>query len=245
MRELKKVNHDKFKGMKSKITFLTASVAFLLTASSFSFGPVDEVSFQDNALVQNEETQQKEKRVKVIVHKDGASTKIDTVFKGEAFPLADAKIDSMLKDLDLPGMDHPRDHMIIFDGRDRLIRHSRGIGPDSMVVMKLGSDSARRFIGKRIMHLEPGANRVIYIHKDSTGMMVPPVPPVPGPFPTIIHRQHRDHFSFDPTDENIISYDRKDIGKGLEKIVIVRKKVKDVKTVEEIDVEINDLDSAE
>jgi hypothetical protein len=37
-------------------------------------------------------------------------------------------------------------------------------------------------------------------------------------------RQPCDPFAFDPTDTTIVSYNKKDMGKGLEKITIVRKK---------------------
>lgn len=36
----------------------------------------------------------------------------------------------------------------------------------------------------------------------------------------------RDPFSFDANDSNVVSYKKKDLGKGLEKITIIRKKVK-------------------
>lgn len=40
-----------------------------------------------------------------------------------------------------------------------------------------------------------------------------------------IVRRVQDHYSMDASDPNIVSYEKKDVGKGLEKIVIVRKKV--------------------
>ncbi len=61
---------------------------------------------------------------------------------------------------------------------------------------------------------------------DSDGdMMPPPPPPPPPPFHMNGFRMTRgDAFAMDPDNKDIISYDKKDIGKGLEKITIVRKK---------------------
>ena len=63
---------------------------------------------------------------------------------------------------------------------------------------------------------------------DSDGdMMVPPPPPLPPMHPFHVNgfkMTRSDPFAMDPDDKDIITYDKKDIGKGLEKITIVRKK---------------------
>jgi hypothetical protein len=47
------------------------------------------------------------------------------------------------------------------------------------------------------------------------------MPPFPFEYQ---QRFNGDPFALDPNDDAIISYDKKDIGKGLEKITIIRKK---------------------
>ena len=51
-----------------------------------------------------------------------------------------------------------------------------------------------------------------------------------------------DPFSFDTKDESIISYEKKDIGKGLEKITIIRKKrvESEINKDVEVKVEVSD-----
>ena len=63
-------------------------------------------------------------------------------------------------------------------------------------------------------------------------------PPPPPPFPEMMFQQQfgDDSFAFDSKDKSIISYEKKDIGKGLEKITIIRKKQAEHKNREEVEV---------
>ncbi len=58
------------------------------------------------------------------------------------------------------------------------------------------------------------------------GELVPPPPPPLPPLPPFAMHQRLggDHFAFDSIDESILSYEKKDMGNGLEKITIIRKK---------------------
>jgi hypothetical protein len=220
------LTNNKINGMKSKILFFAASFAVLLVSSSFSFGPVDDVAFQ------NDELQQKEKHVKVVVHKDGKTTQIDTTFTSIDGKLPDAKIDSILKELDVAGGGKEMDRIVLIGGPDKMVWQNR------QGVTQYCGDSIK------VMYVGDRKNRMIFSQEGNEGM-IPPIPPFPEHCPIMIHKQFRDRFAFDPNDENIVSYDRKDVGKDMEKITIVRKKVKVENKDEEVNVEVEVKDVPE
>ncbi len=205
--------------MKTKITLITASLSIFLTASSFTFGPVDDVAFQ------SEEVQQKEKQAKAVVHVDVNDTKIDTTFEEENAELVHAKMDSILKKLNPEGKKFNR--MMIYDrpGRTALLQRGRGFRQfaDTLRFYPFDRDSARRIFGKGIMHLDTGRYNSHFLYGNRDEIKLPPMPVMQGFF-NIDHQSMRNSFAFGERDEKIISFDRKDIGKGKEKIVIIRKK---------------------
>jgi hypothetical protein len=229
------LTNNKINGMKSKITLFAASFAILLASSSFSFGPVDDVAFQ------NDEFQQKEKNVKVVVQKDGKTTQIDTTFTSVGGELPDAKIDSILKEFDVAGGGKEMERIVMIGGPDKMVwQDKKGVtqfSGDSIKVMVISKDSLNKHFETKVMQLDKDGERVIFINRGD-GNMMPPMPPFPAHRPVMIHREFRDRFAFDPNDENIVSYDRKDVGKDMEKITIVRKKVKVENKDEEVKVEV-------
>ncbi len=73
--------------------------------------------------------------------------------------------------------------------------------------------------------------------------LIPPPPPMPPHTPVMIHKQFgSDAFAFDTKDPSIISYEKKDIGKGLEKITIIRKKQTGQNKDEEVTVTVETSD---
>ena len=65
----------------------------------------------------------------------------------------------------------------------------------------------------------------VVITDNLSGDMMPPPPPPPPPFHVKSFRVTADDpYAHDPANADIVSYEKKDIGKGLEKITIVRKK---------------------
>jgi len=53
-----------------------------------------------------------------------------------------------------------------------------------------------------------------------------------------------DPYSFDTKDESVISYEKKDIGNGLEKITIIRKKKADQKGNNKVSVKVESSDDS-
>jgi hypothetical protein len=79
-------------------------------------------------------------------------------------------------------------------------------------------------IGKTIVIAINDSTHLLKFDEMETSLAkLPPLPPMP-PLPTCIKIKKRDRYSFDPDDEDIISYDKKDLSNGREKIVIIRKK---------------------
>ncbi len=71
--------------------------------------------------------------------------------------------------------------------------------------------------------------------------MLTPLPPLPPQAPVMMIRKRLGvvSFAFDPNDESVVTFDKKDIGKGLEKITIVRKKQPERVTKKEDNTEVN------
>ena len=79
--------------------------------------------------------------------------------------------------------------------------------------------------------------------EDNEFLAPPPPPPPPPPFMMNGHFGN-DPFTFDTNDENIISYEKKDIGKGLERITIIRKKKDENKENREVQVRVETSDDS-
>jgi biopolymer transport protein ExbD len=187
--------------------------------------------------------QKKEQRVKVMVSQNGKVTNIDTTFNFPDEKLVKLKVDSLLKKLEIvDGKDGNADIVIIKgDGNMHWGQKSGGsrAGGKEMKVFYMQGDSGSMKNQKKVVHIMRDGEVTMFGHD---GDMMPPPPP-PPPFRVQGFKvSGGDPFAMDPDNKDIISYDRKDIGKGLEKITIVRKKQTpptDAKQVE-VKVEVSD-----
>ena len=191
-----------------KIVFF---LGLFLTATLLSYG---QTAKSTNA---TKSGQKKEQHVKVMVSQNGKVTKIDTTFNFADEKLIQLKVDSLLKKLEVVNGKAGEANVIIMRGMG-----SSG-GNRTYSVMYNNSDSNGVKGEKKIVMIGNGNGMATF---DSDGdMMPPPPPPPPPPFHVNGFRMTRsDPFAMDPNNKDIISYDKKDIGKGLEKITIVRKK---------------------
>jgi hypothetical protein len=195
---------------------LALLTGLILTTNFFTMMAVDEPK------TVSEEPQKKEQRVKVVVNQDGKEIKIDTTFNFADEKAIQAQIDSMLKAEGIENIHADGKHIIIMKNGKHMTKHHSGVnmpGNEEFQVFYQEGDSGK-VKGKKIVRIQKEGDLVLV---DADGDMIPPVPPVPP-----IHMKsfsfHNDPFAMDPNDEDIVTYDRKDIGKGLEKITIVRKK---------------------
>lgn len=214
-----KVDYLKF---RNRVVAASIFAGLLFTFSSFTFGPVD------NATLADDLPQKKVQRVKVVVNKDGKETKIDTTFNLPDEKMINFKVDSMLKKLDVDGIVSNESGVVIHrGGKAMYLNHPKGAnlpGEEQFDIFIQHGDSGKMTHKKKIIRIGEGEN---FSFGNAEGdLLVPPPPPPPmPPFPIEFRQRFSgDPFAFDPGDAAIISYDKKDIGKGLEKITIIRKK---------------------
>jgi hypothetical protein len=113
------------------------------------------------------------------------------------------------------------------NGKTTMSSHAGGKmpGEKQIQIFYQSGDSGKMKSGHKVMRIMDGASVVVEGMDDE---MMPPPPPPPPPMPGMQIRSFSmaggDPFAMDPNDADIVTYDKKDIGKGLEKITIVRKK---------------------
>ncbi|MEI7421090.1 MAG: hypothetical protein WCK18_03310 [Prolixibacteraceae bacterium] len=212
-------------------------LGLFLAASIFSFGQDAKVEKEQKA------QQKKEQHVKVMVSQNGKTVKIDTTFNLPDEKLIQFKVDSILKKYGKGGMAAGDGKVIIMRRGNHLDKISEGKslpGEEQFTVFYNSNDTGKVKHERKIIRMEKSGNSIV-MH-DLYGDMVPPPPPVPSVAGAHAVRVQGfrlpggDPFSFNPEDKDIISYDKKDIGKGLEKITIVRKK--QVEGTQKKDVEV-------
>ena len=186
-------------------------LGLFLTATLLSYGQTAK------STTATKSEQKKEQHVKVMVSQNGKVTKIDTTFNFADEKLIQLKVDSLLKKLEVVKGKDGEANVFIMHGKGP----NGGTRQYSVMYSNCDSDGVKG--GKKVMIIGNGKGIATF---DSDGdMMPPPPPPPPPPFHVNGFRMTRsDPFAMDPDNKDIISYDKKDIGKGLEKITIVRKK---------------------
>lgn len=194
--------------MKNRIQFLLTSIIAIMLFSSFTFSPGN-FTFKDN--------DQKKKKVHIVINKDGIKYLIDTTITGFDHDIIEEKIDSIIESMDIHlGKIGEMEDMINFDTLQlkelKKMEHS---------LAKLDS---MKF---HIHCFADSHGKDVFIFNDSMfshAIKIPDLPPLP-PMPKIkILRGTCDRYEFDPDDDDIISYDKKELSDGREKIVIIRKK---------------------
>lgn len=204
--------------LRNRVVAGTVLTALLFSASSFTFSPFVDAPLADDP------PQRKEQRVKVVVKKDGKETKIDTTFNLPDEKMINAKVDSMLKKFDIEGGESKKIDVLIQQHpgkRMKFINRGENLpGDEQFDVMIQHGDSGLTKHVRKIIRVS-GDGDVISMGNSEDNEFLPPPPPPPF----MMNGQFGgDSFSFDTNDASIISYDKKDIGKGLEKITIIRKK---------------------
>jgi hypothetical protein len=212
--------------MDMKIAFL---LGLLIATTTVSFGQVDQAKSTDKTTQKKEQRvtvtvnadkdqQKKEQRVKIVVNENGKETKIDTTFNLLDQKVLQYKVDSMMRKLDKAG----NMKVTILKGGDHM-KHNPMSGDNQIELFYNSNDSGQVKHGRRIIRMDDG-NVVL---DNMEGDMMPPMPPMPPMAPGRMKMMRfggGDPYAHDPDNADIVSYEKKDIGKGLEKITIVRKK---------------------
>ena len=227
--------------LQKRVAMTSLFIGLLLTATSFTFGPVDDAKLLDNV------PQKKVQRVKVMVNKDGKETTIDTTFNLPDEKAIQHKIDSMLSKMDIKGMGLDKSNIVIHRKGNGVQFNSKDgknlRGDQQFDITILGGDSGKTKLERKIIRI--GKDGGVYSLTGPGGdhMVPPPPPPVPGHARVIYHQRFGgDPFAFDAKDESVVSYDKKDIGKGLEKITIIRKKKTESTEFKQVEVRVETSD---
>lgn len=222
--------------LRNRLVVSAVFMAVFFTASSFTFNP------SVDAPLVGDPPQKKEQRVKVIVKKDGKETKIDTTFNLPDEKMINFKVDSMLKKFDFAALDSGKFN-VFFDHpgkRMRYFKHGEGNlpGDEKFDILIQNCDSGMRKHMRKIVRVDDNGETISLGDMENDELLPPPPPPPPPapPYPPFMRNNQfgNNPSEFNSNDESIISYNKKDIGKGLEKITIIRKKRAEYKQVEDI-----------
>lgn len=207
--------------LQNNVVIASVFAGLLITVSSFSFSP------DEDAQLVGDPPSKKVQRVKVMVSKDGKETKIDTTFNLADEKMVSAKVDSVLRELDIDEFGPGNEDIVIHKGGKRIRRTSTGDvktqGEERFDIFIQHGDSDKTGERGKVIRIKEFKNR-LNMNGPGGDNFLPPPPPMP-PHTLIMHKQTgRDPYAFDTRDESVVSYEKKDIGDGLEKITIVRKK---------------------
>ncbi|MCE1197687.1 MAG: hypothetical protein LWW85_01855 [Marinilabiliales bacterium] len=205
------------------------ALGIFLAMAALTFG-------QDNKVVKDNQLEIKKKqeqRIKILLNRDGKELKIDTSFNNLDAKVMQEKVDSMLLKLEKDGKLPGKHKFFITRSKGPGMEGFANSGEGTFTMTLDDKDTIHHKIARKVMVFSDKGD-VMTIVPD--GEMVPPVPPVP-PIHVRGFRMGGDPFAFDPNNSDIVSYDKKDIGKGLEKIVIIRKKHDPAVTKQDIQVE--------
>ena len=206
--------------LRNKLRIALVLSGFLVMTSSFTFGPTE-----DARLVGND-NQQQGQRIKVMVSVDGKVTKIDTTFNLPDDSIISYKVDSMVKKLDPDGMACSKSGRSLFrlDRFHRMHHHNLAVNPgDKQFDIQIQEGDSGKINAERKAICIKGFDQEFM--GDDADELLPPPPPLPPDAQFMIHQRFGgDPFAFDTRDESVVSYEKKDLGNGLEKITIIRKK---------------------
>jgi hypothetical protein len=200
--------------MNMRLAFM---LGVMVITAGFSYGQTEKSKTVEKT------PPKKEQHIKVVMNQNGKEVKIDTTFTSLDEKVLQDKVDSMMNKLDKSGNSKV---IILRDGgASAHSHHSSGMpGEGQFEVFYDSNDSGKVRNVRKVIRMENGGPVVMTENFDG-GMMPPPPPPPPPPFHVRGYRVVSDDpYAHNPDNADIVSYEKKDIGKGLEKITIVRKK---------------------
>lgn len=199
------------KTAKLLLSFIFLIAAFLTSAQS--------------SVITSGQPQKKEQKVKILIKKDGKLIESDTAFvtsTGKGVIYEENGKTFVADSLVISGSEKGRDRMVTI-----IINEENGApgngGKVSTYTYTVG-DTLQNDIQRKVIRLGDQKNTIIMQGPEADTFN--PKGTSPGTRAVMVEGfQIRDPYSFDATDPGIVSYKKKDIGKGQEKITIIRKKV--------------------
>lgn len=190
--------------------------------------------------------QKKTRHIKMTKIENGKRMEIDTVLTGDnVFVWNGDTINpekhikrfnpSEFDKMHSPGMDKGQKKVRIIKHRDeamddRLIMHGDS-GEAYQITTNEGDTTGRKVIIHKRLRNGDKNDRFIYLHS-LNGEHFPPVPPVPPVPPMRMFRGNQSGKAINLNDPNVISFKKKDISGGREKIEIIRKKTNESEDME-------------
>lgn len=237
--------------MKRKLMFLPTGAAVILILSAFTFSasaPMPEEAFQP---------QKKEvtRHVTIKVDENGKAAKLDTVFTGMSDKEIQQEVDKFMQEHDVAQKEFNVQMKFFADSMKSMMKPRIDSLRKEIIIMQksMPKSHIRVFHDKALgdsllqyrVEVVEGDSTKVFVHKGKNDsdvivwngeISIPPVPPMPKlpPMPpkVMMHGFHFDRYSFDSGDKNVISYQRKKLSNGREKITIIRKVPKDEKVQE-------------
>ena len=222
----------------------------MLVLSAFTFSasqPMPEEAF----LPQKKETT---RHVTIKLDDNGKTVKLDTVFTGKTDEEIQKEIDKFMQKHDVARKEFEVQMKVFSDSMKSMMPKIDSLQKKIIIMQKDMSKSHVRILHDKALRdslvqyrveVVDGDSMKVIVHKgknDSDVIVwngkvdIPPMPPMPKipPMPpkVVMHGFHFDRYSFDSGDKNIVSYERKKLSNGREKITIIRKVPKDEKVQE-------------
>ena len=192
-------------------TFLRIALSFVMI---FCLAPL---SYASTAIAENNDLpQQKVHHVKMLINKDGKLTEKDTTLVSEDKTMTFAIAGNANSD-----SDKASDKKITVTVNDEKVTDNKGDHVKTFIFTP--GDTLQKNIVRKFVRTKDGKPLIIMQNSEGENVGTSTIPAHGEQ--RVILRKMKDPFAFNPNDTNIISYSKKDIGKGKEKIVIIRKKV--------------------
>ena len=170
--------------------------------------------------------QKKEQRVKVVINENGKLIEKDTTFvtsDGKGLTFSDKgiiyKADTIIISKD--GKSNEQTVTVVVNNDKG--NAAKGSKSGTYKYTYTTGDTANANVTPKMIRTGDGKHMIIMKSGESENFDLPAPPPSARAY-RVVGYPLRDPFAFDPTDTTIVSYNKKDIGKGEEKITIVRKK---------------------
>jgi len=182
--------------MKKSIAFLTILITILWLSPWFCMA--------QTVVKTSGQPQKKEQQIKVVVKEDpkqvekGMTIMADTIYHQMGDDLKNKKVTVTV------------------------IESKEGRGKSNTYTYTI-SDSLQNKEAHKTVRSDSDKKMIFMKSGDGENFDLPTPPPSARAYRIMGHSM-RDPFAFDPADTSIVSYNKKDMGKGLEKITIVRKK---------------------
>jgi hypothetical protein len=199
-------------------------LVFAFLATAFTWLSTDDCRAQTVAKTSNQ-PQKKQQNVKVVIRKDGQLIEKDTIIVLEGsknFTVTTNQLTAGADSVHYKIGDDAKGKKVTFTVIQDNENGGKGSKAGTYTYTYTVGDSLQKNGTQRMVRKVNGKPMIIMDNEGGQTFDLP-VRASSGANRIIMHKMV-DPYAFDPTDPSIVSYKKKDVGKGEEKITIVRKK---------------------